>query len=121
MDNFSRLENEHREFFKLPKLPYVIGASKAKILTLNESIPNYPSTPDEEWFCAKEIVDLYDRALIMYDFVKGRCSFANVDFDETINFINALQTDEYDQLVIDMEKYLKLEKESQSTISSRNN
>lgn len=53
----------------------------------------------------------------MYDFVKGRCSFANVDFDETINFINALQADEYDQLVIDMEKYLELEKEFQSSIS----
>ena len=37
MDNFSRLKNEHHEFFKLPKLPYVLGNTTAIVLALDKN------------------------------------------------------------------------------------
>lgn len=59
MNNFSRLEQEHPDFLKLPKLPYVIGADKAFILALSKQISDNQSPVFAERSSVSNISALY--------------------------------------------------------------
>lgn len=123
MNNFSRLEQEHPNFLKLPKLPYVIGADKAFILALSKQISDNQSPVFAERFSVSDIIALYDRIfnehnihhaeeeypLSAYKFAKGQCADFPVDYAKNLDIINNLQPDEYEQLVETMAKYWELE------------
>lgn len=132
MNNFSRLKKEHANFFTLPKLPYVIGTDKAIVLAIDKQISDKENLLYTDRFSKTDIVQLYNyilgedfsysskrgmSQLEAYSFVRGQVFEFPVDYEKNFTIINSLQADEYAQLVRDMEKYLELEKEFQSSIS----
>lgn len=132
MNNFSRLKKEHAIFFTLPKLPYVIGTDKAIVLAIDKQISDKENLLYTDRFSKTDIVQLYNyilgedfsysskrgmSQLEAYSFVRGQVFEFPVDYEKNFTIINSLQADEYAQLVRDMEKYLELEKEFQSSIS----
>ena len=132
MNNFFRLKKEHTNFFTLPKLPYVIGTDKAIVLAIDKQISDIEDSFYTDRFSKTDLVHLYNNVfgevfsygskrglsqLEAYAFARGQVFEFPVDYEKNIAIINSLQADEYDQLVIDMEKYLELEKEFQSSIS----
>lgn len=115
MDNFSRLKNEHCEFFNLPKLPYVLGNTTAIVLALDKNT----SDNQKQFYSDKiDINDLYNFALhkeddvsklIAYRLLRSYCYDYPVSYDENISVINSLHPAEYEQLIDDMGRYSELE------------
>lgn len=115
MDNFSRLEREHHDFFKLPKLPYVLGDTTAIVLALDKNA----SDNQMQFYAGKiDANGLYNFALhkeddasklTSYMLLRSYCYDYPVSYDENIAVINNLQPSEYEQLVADMSRYLDLE------------
>lgn len=115
MDNFSRLKNEHHEFFKLPKLPYVLGNTTAIVLALDKNT----SDNQMSFYTDKiEINGLYNFALhkeddasklMAYKLLRSYCYYYPVNYDENISTINGLQPAEYEQFIADMGRYFELE------------
>lgn len=127
MNNFSRLEQEHPDFIKLPKLPYVIGADKTKIFTLDKQTSDTQDSFLKDKIGSKEIVNLYNHVLdrkvdnkdtnegvaadqlAAYRSLVNRLFYYPDDYEKNIDFVNSLTADEYEQLVETMAKYWELE------------
>ena len=120
MDNFSRLENEHREFFKLPKLPYVLGNTTSIVLALDKNtsdnqIPFYSDKIDINGLYNFALHKEDDASKLMaYKLLRSYCYDYPVSYEENISIINGLQPAEYEQFIAAMDRYFKLEIEFQN-------
>lgn len=120
MDNFSRLENEHRESFKLPKLPYVLGNTTSIVLALDKNasdnqIPFYSDKIDINGLYNFALHKEDDASKLMaYKLLRSHCYDYPVSYEENISIINGLQPAEYEQFIAAMDRYFKLEIEFQN-------
>lgn len=119
MDNFSRLENEYRKFFNLPKLPYVLGNTTSTVLALDKNasdnqIPFYSDKIDINGLYNFALRKEDDASKLMaYKLLRSYCYDYPVSYEENISIINGLRPAEYEQFIADMDRYFELEIEFQ--------
>ena len=119
MSNVEILMQNYPEFMTLPKLPYVIDPDKAEILSLCKCALEYADALPPE-LCHKDRIDLarelyfhlcaknQDDLLSAYAYTKSILYAYGIKKEDVYNFINALNSVQFQQLIKQMQNYHRL-------------
>ena len=120
--NMEVIEEQHKKYYLLPKLPYLVNPNKVVVLSLDDNSLNYYKDNAKLQETLKENVsDFYFNYLEpklngSRSAAKDACKAAEdkyfdmeVSLDEVEEFINGLDEKQFENLLVQMETYYNLQ------------